>query len=90
MQTVTAAFSPDGFEAAAVTVVDVMFGAKDPWPKDHRLNIKVRFDRPFGFVAAHRLSRLVLIAGWVSDPQLITPGDRPNRWPPFSRRQPEG
>jgi hypothetical protein len=84
-QTVTAAFSPDGFEAAAVTVVEVMIGAKVPWPKDHRLNIEVRFDRPFGFVAVHRPSRLVLIAGWVSDPQLITPGDRPNRWPPFSR-----
>jgi serine protease inhibitor len=90
MQTVTAAFSPDGFEAAAVTVVDIMFGAKDPWPKDHRLNIKVRFDRPFGFVAVHTPSRLVLMAGWVSDPQLITPGDPPNRWPPFSRRQPQG
>ncbi|MGW2672757.1 hypothetical protein ACWC5F_32580 [Streptomyces sp. NPDC001272] len=32
-------------------------------------NVHAAFNRPFGFLAAHRLSRLVLAAGWVTDPQ---------------------
>ncbi len=30
--------------------------------------ISAAFDRPFGFLALHRHSRLVLAAGWVTDP----------------------
>ncbi|MFE5098235.1 proteinase inhibitor I4 serpin, partial [Streptomyces sp. NPDC056638] len=30
--------------------------------------ISACFDRPFGFLALHRTSRLVLNAGWVTDP----------------------
>jgi hypothetical protein len=72
-QTVTAAFSPDGFEAAAVTEVDVIFGGGNPRSKVHRLDVQASFERPFGFAAVHRPSQLVLVAGWVSDPQLIAP-----------------
>ena len=28
----------------------------------------VDFDRPFGFLAVHRPSRLVVVAGWVQSP----------------------
>jgi hypothetical protein len=30
--------------------------------------ISAAFDRPFGFLALHRHTRLVLAAGWVTDP----------------------
>lgn len=30
--------------------------------------IEAAFDRPFGFLAVHRTSRLVLTAGWVAEP----------------------
>ncbi|MEJ8670964.1 hypothetical protein WKI71_28885 [Streptomyces sp. MS1.AVA.1] len=31
--------------------------------------IRATYDRPFGFLALHRHSRLVLAAGWVTDPE---------------------
>jgi hypothetical protein len=31
--------------------------------------IEATFDRPFGFLALHRHTRLVLAAGWVTDPE---------------------
>jgi serine protease inhibitor len=31
--------------------------------------VQAVFDRPFGFLAVHRHSRLVLMAGWVTDPE---------------------
>jgi len=30
--------------------------------------VRVSFDRPFGFLAVHRRTGLVLVAGWVDDP----------------------
>lgn len=30
--------------------------------------VEADFDRPFGFLAVHRTSRLVLAAGWVTEP----------------------
>ena len=32
-----------------------------------RREIKVIFDRPFGFLAVHRPTGLILVAGWVTD-----------------------
>ncbi|MFG2822603.1 serpin family protein [Kitasatospora sp. NPDC048365] len=67
-QSATAAFGPDGFRAAAVTA----FGAVGAGLPDLRYRVKsvaVAFDRPFGFLAVHRTSRLVLAAGWVAEPQ---------------------
>jgi hypothetical protein len=71
-QSAMAAFSAEGFEAAAVTAAGAMLGSagwNDPLP--HRsIQVTVTFDRPFAFVAVHRPSHLVLVAGWVADPQL--------------------
>lgn len=33
--------------------------------------IVATFDRPFGFVAMHRPTGLVLLAGWVAEPELV-------------------
>ena len=30
--------------------------------------VDVTYDRPFGFIAVHRPSRLAVVAGWVSSP----------------------
>jgi len=73
-QAAMAAFSAKGFEAAAVTAVGLTLGASLfglPGAYQH-LAIMVRFDRPFAFVAVHRPSRLVLVAGWVASPQPVT------------------
>ena len=71
-QDVTAAFTADGFEAAAVTEVVISVAGI---PEEVPQNIVVTFDRPFGFVARNRISGLVLVAGWVSEVEDID-------WPP--------
>ncbi|MFC5215066.1 serpin family protein [Streptomyces coerulescens] len=67
-QSAMARFDARGFEAAAVTA----FGAAGAGPPQLRwttTTIEATFDRPFGFLALHRHSRLVLAAGWVTDPE---------------------
>ncbi|MFD0598492.1 serpin family protein [Catellatospora coxensis] len=65
-QELTASFTAEGFEAAAATRFDIMLGGglPDQWRDD----VAVEFDRPFGFVVRHRPSGLVLLAGWVTEP----------------------
>jgi serine protease inhibitor len=66
-QNIMAKFGARGFEAAAVTA----FGAVAGCVPDLRYvttRIRAAFDRPFGFLALHRHTRLVLTAGWVTDP----------------------
>ncbi|MFI0967553.1 serpin family protein [Streptomyces sp. NPDC021080] len=66
-QNTMAKFGALGFEAAAVTE----FGAVAAGMPDLRYvttRISAAFDRPFGFLAVHRHTRLVLTAGWVMDP----------------------
>ncbi|MEV7545348.1 serpin family protein [Streptomyces sp. NPDC089915] len=68
-QSAVARFGAEGFEAAAVTAVGMAVGCGVPSRLRYRVrHTEVRFDRPFGFLAVHRASRLVLAAGWVSDP----------------------
>ncbi|MFJ3828797.1 serpin family protein [Streptomyces sp. NPDC090046] len=67
VQTMTAAFGAHGFRSAAVTAFSARAGGVPRYPFRAR-EISVRFDRPFGFLALHRTSRLVLNAGWVTDP----------------------
>jgi serine protease inhibitor len=67
-QDVTATFSAEGFEAAAVTGMAMLAGFRIP--EQVARKIKVRFDRPFGFVVVHRPTGLVLLVGWVAAPQL--------------------
>ena len=73
-QATTARFGALGFRAAAVTA----FGAIACGVPDLRYvttTVTARFDRPFAFLALHRHSRLVLAAGWVTEPELF-PDDR--------------
>ncbi|WP_234469898.1 serpin family protein, partial [Streptomyces sp. MBT62] len=67
-QSTTARFGALGFRAAAVTA----FGAVAAGLPDLRYvttTVTARFDRPFAFLALHRHSRLVLAAGWVTEPE---------------------
>lgn len=67
-QTATAAFSADGFEAAAITVMAAMAGAAFDVNETKAQHIIFTVDRPFGFLAVDRYSSLVLFAGWVASP----------------------
>ncbi|MGW7344139.1 serpin family protein [Streptomyces sp. NPDC054854] len=68
-QAASAAFTDKGFKAAVVTAMESMDGSA-PRPETTYLTTEVdaTFHRPFGFLAVHRLSGLVLAAGWVTDP----------------------
>jgi serine protease inhibitor len=65
-QNAMASFSAEGFVAAAVTAMAMAAAAAMPRQRSKRLIAK--FDRPFGFVSVHRPTGLVLVCGWVSDP----------------------
>ncbi len=65
-QDAMAIFSATGFEAAVVTAIGMRTAAAMR-VAGARL-VSVRFDRPFGFVAVHRPTGLVLVAGWVTEP----------------------
>lgn len=67
-QAARASFTALGFRAASVTAVE-MYAGGIPAPPPHLVRrIEAVFDRPFGFLAVHRTSRLVLSAGWVAEP----------------------
>lgn len=65
-QDVVATFSAVGFEAAAITAIEV---AAAGMPAQTAPMVSVTFNRPFGFVATHRPTGLVLLAGWVAEPE---------------------
>ncbi|MEU7577934.1 serpin family protein [Streptomyces sp. NPDC041068] len=67
-QAATATFGALGFRAAAVTVFTGIAGGM-PEERYVTTEVDATFDRPFGFLAVHRTSRLVLAAGWVTDPE---------------------
>ncbi|MGW0903802.1 serpin family protein [Streptomyces sp. NPDC002853] len=67
-QAATATFGALGFRAAAVTAFSAI-GAGLPQERYLTTEVDAVFDRPFGFLAVHRTSRLVLAAGWVTDPE---------------------
>ncbi|MGW1838332.1 serpin family protein [Streptomyces sp. NPDC002067] len=67
-QTATAVFGPLGFRAAAVTAIGMRAaGMALPPPRRSPL-VTAHFTRLFGFLAVHRASGLVPVAGWVTDP----------------------
>jgi serine protease inhibitor len=78
-QSATATFSAEGFRAAAVTLMEMMWlGWEDrPEPTYETTRAHAVFDRPFGFLTVHRESGLVLAAGWVSDPTRFPEDDAP-------------
>ncbi|MFF4351691.1 serpin family protein [Streptomyces sp. NPDC001530] len=67
-QCAMAKFGALGFRAAAVTSIGIGVTSA---PERHHVTttIDAVFDRPFGFLAVHRPTRLVLAAGWVTDPE---------------------
>ncbi|WP_329376400.1 serpin family protein [Streptomyces sp. NBC_01351] len=71
-QSALARFTAKGFEAAAVTAFAMAPGCAMPRLRYRVRRAEVRFDRPFGFLAVHRTSRLVLAAGWVNEPGMVT------------------
>jgi serine protease inhibitor len=67
-QSAVAQFGALGFRAGAVTAIAPVAGGALPVLRHTTTVVTARFDRPFGFLAVHRESRLVLTAGWVTDP----------------------
>ncbi|WP_433044727.1 serpin family protein [Dactylosporangium sp. CS-033363] len=73
-QDAVAEFSATGFKAAAVTGLSmVLAGAFRPQYQYKKRLVSVTFDRPFGFLAVHRATGLVLVAGWVEEPEPAEP-----------------
>ncbi|MEU1517315.1 serpin family protein [Streptomyces sp. NPDC005811] len=70
-QSAVARFGATGFEAGVVTAFGAV-GCGVPRTRWLVTTVRARFDRPFGFLALHRHSRLVLAAGWVADPERLT------------------
>jgi hypothetical protein len=68
-QDAVATFTAVGFRAAAVTAVSVMVGAAMPLRRHRVRQVSFDVDRPFGFVAVHRPTGLVLVTGWVTEPE---------------------
>jgi len=67
-QSVLARFFAEGFEAAAVTAFGAMASGAMPRERYEITSVDVTFDRPFGFIAVHRPSRLAVVAGLVDSP----------------------
>ncbi|MFJ8044124.1 serpin family protein [Kitasatospora sp. NPDC096147] len=68
-QRAIASFRAKGFEAAAVTALGMAGAGLDTRRPPYRIrDVTVCYDRPFGFLAIHRHSRVVLAAGWVAEP----------------------
>ena len=67
-QSTVARFGALGFRAGAVTAIATGYGSAPPALRHTTTVVTAQFDRPFGFLAVHRESRLVLTAGWVTDP----------------------
>ncbi|MGW1890610.1 serpin family protein [Streptomyces sp. NPDC002004] len=65
-QNMTAGFSREGFFAAAVTAFSLDAGGV---PQQKAKLVSVKYERPFGFLAVHRATGLVLTAGWVTEPE---------------------
>ncbi|BAJ27391.1 MULTISPECIES: serpin family protein [Kitasatospora] len=74
-QAATAEFSAAGFEAGAVTELEVPRGASGSSARFPVRWARAAFDRPFAFLAVHRPTGLVLIAGWVAEPGVDADAD---------------
>jgi serine protease inhibitor len=65
VQQVTASFSAEGFRAAAVSAMDIRFGAAGE--RFSTRCVTVVFDRPFAFLARHRPTGVLVVVGLVAD-----------------------
>ncbi|MFB9449308.1 hypothetical protein Dvina_16965 [Dactylosporangium vinaceum] len=67
-QDAVAEFTGAGFKASAVTAIDEAAGGLEGPERYHRVrHLSVCLDRPFGFAAVHRHTKLILVAGWVAE-----------------------
>ncbi|KXK58319.1 hypothetical protein AWW66_30455 [Micromonospora rosaria] len=67
-QSATATFTATGFTAAAVTALSMRFGSAPPRATAPKEIVHLEITPPFGFLAVHRPTGLVLFAGWVTEP----------------------
>jgi serine protease inhibitor len=63
-QDLSVAFTAEGFRASSMTAIEAVAGGVPP---EQPQSFLIHIDRPFGFVAT-TTDNLVLIAGWVDDP----------------------
>ncbi|MFF9621661.1 serpin family protein [Streptomyces griseosporeus] len=68
-QAAVARFDAEGFQAAAVSSFGLAAAGGMPTLRWRTTRVEATFDRPFGFLAVHRHSRLALAAGWVAEPR---------------------
>ncbi|WP_428836687.1 serpin family protein [Streptomyces bangladeshensis] len=81
-QSAVAQFGALGFRAAAVTAVMPVAAGAMPQYRYETTVVRVAFDRPFAFLAVDRDSRLVLAAGWVTEPAPYQVTGLPGAVPP--------
>jgi serine protease inhibitor len=67
-QDAMAEFTETGFRAAVVTAVAMRLASMRRMNEYDVRRVTVTFDRPYGFLAVHRETGLVLVAGWVTAP----------------------
>lgn len=63
-----ASFHATGFEAATVTAMSILASFAPPATTFRKEETRFVIHRPFGFLAVHRSTNLVLFAGWVTEP----------------------
>ncbi|MFB9234911.1 serpin family protein [Plantactinospora siamensis] len=68
-QSATALFGAVGFKAAAVTAMGMVRAGSIQQPSMQKELTALTIDRPFGFLAVHRPTGAVLVAGWVTEPE---------------------
>lgn len=68
-QSCVAVFSATGFKAAAVTAMAMTRTAGVPQMRHTHRRASIVFDRPFAYAARHRPSGLILVGGWVDEPE---------------------
>ncbi|MFF4487237.1 serpin family protein [Streptomyces sp. NPDC001544] len=69
-QSTVAQFTAQGFRAASVTALMPVAGSGPPQFRHESTVLRAVLDRPFAFLAVDRETRLVLVAGWVTEPTL--------------------
>ncbi|MFF4020337.1 serpin family protein [Streptomyces sp. NPDC001843] len=73
-QSAVAQFCAQGFRAASVTALMPVAGSGPPQYRYESTVVRALLDRPFAFLAVDRETRLVLVAGWVTEPTLYPVG----------------
>jgi serine protease inhibitor len=68
-QDAIAEFTDTGFRAAAVTAFTMLRASMVRPAREYEVRrVTATFDRPYGFLAVHRATGLILVSGWVTAP----------------------